>query len=155
MTFILNHLNPCLSIFRKCLHFLEPNAGVLTVLFLQSADYQRYSFLKYFANDEAYRLIKRLLRKSRPILLDFIGAKLLIFRKSRKFFGVFLHLRRNNSILICCIFVKTFKMKHLRKTHFSQMILPFRFVSISQRTMNDQLNYSDISSPRLLVRKSL
>ena len=124
ITFILNHLKPHLSIFRKCLLFLEPNARVSIVSILQCSDYQHHIILIFFANDEAFQLAKWLLRKSRPISPDFIGAKLLIFRKSHKHFAVFLHLRRINSIPFCQNLLKLLIMRLLRKSHFSQMILP-------------------------------
>ena len=89
MTFIFNHLKPYPSIFRKCLYLLESNAGVLIVSILQSADYQDYIFLWNFANDGACRLVKRLLRKIRPILLDFIGCKDTHFSQMSQAFWVF------------------------------------------------------------------
>ena len=124
MTFILIYLKTYLAIFRKCLYFLVSNAGVLTILILQSTDYQHYSSSKIFANDEAYRLVKRLLRKSRSILPDFIGAKLLIFRKSHKLFLLYLHFRWLFTFSFCQDMLKVLKMRFLQKSHFSQMILP-------------------------------
>ena len=59
-------------------------------------------------------------------------AKILIFRKCRKLFSIFLHLRRIVSILFLHVFVKTFKMRLLRKTDFSQMFCGF-CCTISQR----------------------
>ena len=84
MTFILNALESHLPLFRKSLLFLESNAGVWAISILQSADYQYYSPINIFANDRAFWLVKRLLRKSHLILPYFIGPKLLIFRKSTK-----------------------------------------------------------------------
>lgn len=100
---------------------------------MQSADNQQYAGCKKFANDNRKNPSNGLLRKSPSILLGFTATKLLIFRKCRKQFRHFLHFRKNNSILFCLILVKTFKMRTLQKSHFSQMILRFGIVSISQR----------------------
>ena len=129
---ILNYLCSFCPLFRKCLIFWKSNPEFWNISKIQIADNQRYADFENFANNLRQFPSNGLLRKSPSILLGFTAAKLLIFRKCRKLFATFLHLRRIFVILFCRVFVKSLKIRLFPKPHFSQMILRF-VVSISQR----------------------
>ena len=99
------------------------------------------SHLQKFANDLASIPSNRLLRKMPSFFPCFCGAKIVIFRKCRKLFAQFIHLRNFYSFTCCQDSVKTLEMRHLRKPHFSQMFLRL-WVSTSQRARSRNMCYT-------------
>ena len=119
------------------------NAWNSDAFYIYPSDCQQYTCQRTFANDLPLSLLSDSCENLTRLSAISSSTKIIVFRKSHKLFRLFLLFRWSFIILFCQDPLKVLKMRLLQKSHFSQMILSFRFVSISQRTMEDQLYYSD------------
>ena len=104
--------------------------------------YQRITTNIFFANAKTESLsFDSCENRTRfPSILS--GAKILIFRKSPKHFCHFLHFREIFAYPFCQETIKTLKMRHLRKSHFSQMICALVYQQVKERLF-DSLYHCD------------
>ena len=123
MSHIFNHLNISCSLFSQMPIIFDVKCRVFEGSKFTSVWLSPHSSSEKFRKWFASFLLSGLLRKTPPILPGFDAAKIVIFRKCHKKFLVFLHFRKTFGITFWPDFTKSFKMKLLQKTHFSQMFL--------------------------------